>query len=138
VLVRLLRLRHSSGGSESKPLLPTVATVLGGSSADANRRRCVTRIWVCIKHGPAHTCPHHANATSCALLAGSRACVCDTTHRERGARALEERLEMKKVADAPAPLVSAAAAAAAAAASTLPEVPPPGGSTTAITGQQVA
>lgn len=42
--------------------------------------------------------------------------------RERGARALEERLEMKKVAETPI-IESAAAAAAAAAASKLPEVP---------------
>ena len=41
--------------------------------------------------------------------------------RERGARALEERLEMKKVAEAPL-VESAAIAAAAAAASTLPDV----------------
>lgn len=41
--------------------------------------------------------------------------------RERGARALEERLEMKKVAESPL-VESAAIAAAAAAASTLPDV----------------
>jgi hypothetical protein len=41
--------------------------------------------------------------------------------RERGARALEERLEMKRVGEAPL-VESAAIAAAAAAASTLPDV----------------
>ncbi|KAF8062961.1 haloacid dehalogenase-like hydrolase domain-containing protein [Scenedesmus sp. PABB004] len=68
LLSRALRLRRDGGGPDARALLPTSA-LLGGSSADANRRR------------------------------------------ERGAKALEERLEMKKLADAPA-LESAAAAAA--------------------------
>lgn len=46
--------------------------------------------------------------------------LCAARCRERGARALEERLEMKRVGEAP--LVESAAIAAAVAASSLPDV----------------
>lgn len=70
-------------------------------------RACVC-LW-CLTHS---SLPH----SRCDVFNMARA-----SHRERGARALEERLEMKAVAQAPM-VESAAIAAAAAAASTLPDV----------------
>lgn len=56
---------------------------------------------------------------NCLMTTVANVGCCWRCCRERGARALEERLEMKKVAEAPPP---PAAIAAAAAATSLPDV----------------